>query len=121
MTSRRSGLAWEDAAADFLLDHDLSIITRGYNCRLGELDIVCTDGPTLVIVEVRARATTTRGSAAETIDFRKQRKIVNAARHFLMRNPRWFSHALRFDVIAIDAIDTAEPRLQWFKNAFDGS
>jgi putative endonuclease len=121
MTSRRSGLAWEDAATDFLLEHGLSIVTRGYNCRLGELDIVCTDGPTLVIVEVRARASTARGSAAETVDFRKQRKIVNAARHFLMRNPCWFSHALRFDVIAIDAIETTAPRLQWLKNAFDGS
>jgi putative endonuclease len=116
-----SGRAWEAAAADFLLDQGLAIVERGYRCRLGELDIVCLDDETLVIVEVRARANTERGSAVETVTARKQKKIVNATRHFLMRNPRWFDRALRFDVIAVDGIDTDEPRLSWVKRAFDAS
>jgi hypothetical protein len=28
---------------------------------------------------------------------------------------------IRFDVIAFDAIDTAEPSVRWIKNAFDAS
>jgi putative endonuclease len=116
-----SGRAWEAAAADFLLDQGLAILERGYRCRLGELDLVCLDAETLVIVEVRARASTERGSAAETVTARKRRKIVNATRHFLMRNPRWFDHTLRFDVIAVDGIETDEPRLSWVKRAFDAS
>jgi putative endonuclease len=116
-----SGRAWEAAAADFLVDQGLTIVERGYRCRLGELDIVCLDVETLVVVEVRARANTGRGSAVETVTTSKRRKIVNATRHFLMRNPRWFERALRFDVIAVDGIDTDEPRLSWVKGAFDAS
>ncbi|HEY5567506.1 MAG TPA: YraN family protein [Gammaproteobacteria bacterium] len=116
-----AGRAWEAAAADFLLEQGLAIIARGYRCRLGELDIVCLDQQTLVIVEVRARASTGRGTAVETVTAHKQRKIVNATRHFLMRNPRWFDRTLRFDVIAIDGIETDEPRLSWVKRAFDAS
>jgi putative endonuclease len=116
----RSGRAWEKAAADFLADQGLTIIARSYRCRLGEIDIVSVEETTLVVVEVRARAKTTHGSAAETIDYRKRQKIINATRHFLMRNPAWFNHPVRFDVIAVDSIDTGEPRLQWLKAAFDG-
>jgi putative endonuclease len=116
-----AGRAWEVAAADFLSAQGLAILERGYRCRLGELDLVCRDDETLVIVEVRARANTDRGRAVETVDARKRRKIVNATRHFLMRHPAWFERTVRFDVIAIDAIETDEPRLSWIKGAFDAS
>jgi putative endonuclease len=123
MTADRqgSGRAWENAAAGFLASRGLTIVARGYRCRLGEIDIVCLDDATIVVVEVRARAKTAHGSAAETVDYRKRQKIINATRHFLMRNPCWFNHPLRFDVVAVDAIDTDEPQLQWLKGAFDAS
>ena len=51
------GAHWETYAANHLRDQGLEVIARGYRCRLGELDIVCRDGDTLVVVEVRARST----------------------------------------------------------------
>jgi len=116
-----SGRTWEDTAAAFLADRGMAIVARGYRCRLGELDLVCSEGDMLVIVEVRARARGARGSALETIGARKQRRIVNATRHFLMRNPQWHERPMRFDVIAVDGIDSSEPRLRWVKSAFDAS
>jgi putative endonuclease len=116
-----SGRAWELAASDLLAQRGIDIIARGYRCRLGELDIVGVDGATLVVIEVRARASGARGSAVETVGMRKQRRIVNATRHFLMRHPVWFARPIRFDVIAVDGIDTAEPRVQWIKDAFQAS
>jgi putative endonuclease len=116
-----SGRVWERAASDLLEQRGIDIIARGYRCRLGELDIVGVDGATLVVIEVRARASGARGSAVETVGARKQRRIVNATRHFLMRHPDWFARPIRFDVIAVDAIDTAEPRMQWIKGAFQAS
>ena len=50
------GRHWEAVAAEYLEDHGLVVLARGYRCRLGELDLVCRDGRTLVIVEVRARS-----------------------------------------------------------------
>jgi putative endonuclease len=116
-----SGRAWELAASDLLAKRGIDIIARSYRCRLGELDIVGIDGATLVVIEDRARASHARGSAVETVGARKQRRIINATRHFLMRNPVWFARPIRFDVIAVDGIDTAQPRMQWIKGAFQAS
>jgi Holliday junction resolvase-like predicted endonuclease len=36
-----------------------------------------------------------------------------------MRHAQLQAAAIRFDVVAFDAIDTPEPRIQWIRNAFD--
>lgn len=96
------------------------MLIQRYRCRLGELDLVCLDGATLVIVEVRARASSRFARAGESVDLRKQRKLVRATRHLLMTHPQWSGHRLRFDVFCIDHIDRTAPTVRWIRNAFDG-
>ena len=115
------GLLWESRAATYLERHGLAILSRGYRCRLGELDLVCLDDRQLVIVEVRARSGNAVCSAVESVDAHKRRRIVQATRHLLMRHAQWQNAVIRFDVVAFDAIDTPEPQVQWIKNAFDAS
>lgn len=117
--SLAAGRRWEDAAGAFLVNNGLTILARGYRCRLGEIDLVCRDGTAVVIVEVRARSTTAFGTAAETVTHRKRRRIVQATRHLLMRRPEWQQLPIRFDVVAFDGIDTLEPRISWVRSAFD--
>jgi len=116
---QRRGGAFETRAASFLSDQGLTIIARGYRCRLGELDIVARDTAGLVIVEVRARSSFS--DAVATVGPAKRRRIINATRHFLMKHPQWFSGGIRFDVIGFDRIDSDAPELRWIKNAFDAS
>ena len=113
------GEAWETRAADFLTDQGLVIITRRYRCRLGELDIVASDGGALVVVEVKARARA--GSALPSVGTAKRRRIVNATRHFLMRHDEWHPRPIRFDVIAFEGIDLEHPRIRWIRNAFEAA
>jgi len=115
------GRLWEARAADYLERHGLTVLTRGYRCRLGELDLVCRDERHLVIVEVRARGSAARCSAVESIGPHKRRRIVQATRHLLMRHAEWQSAPVRFDVVAFDAIDGSEPQVNWIQNAFDAS
>ena len=115
------GRDWEGRAAAYLSARGLDILARAYRCRLGELDLVCRDGDSLVIVEVRARRSSSHGSAAETVAAAKQRRILKATRHFLMRHPDWIEAPIRFDVVAIDRIDSHEPLIQWIRNAFDAA
>ncbi len=115
------GRLWESHAATYLERHGLTILARGYRCRLGELDLVCRDDRQLVIVEVRARSSGALCSAIDSIDAHKRRRIVQATRHLLMRHAAWQTAPIRFDVVAFDAIETAEPHVQWIKNAFDAS
>jgi putative endonuclease len=113
------GRAWEARAAEHLEANGLRVIARGYRCRLGEIDLVCRDDRYLVIVEVRARSSGALCSAVESVGIHKQRRIVLATRHLLMRHREWHGAPLRFDVVAFDAIDSAEPQIRWIKNAFD--
>ena len=115
------GRLWESRAAAHLERHGLTILARGYRCRLGEIDLVCRDDSALVIVEVRARSRGAVASAVESIDAHKRRRIVQATRHLLMCHASWQNAVIRFDVVAFDAIDTPEPQFRWIKNAFDGS
>lgn len=90
---------------------------RNYRARLGEIDLIMQHDETLVFVEVRARRSARFGRAAETVDARKQARIVAAAQHFLQRHPEHGMRRCRFDVIAIDGGQAQD--LQWLQNAFE--
>jgi putative endonuclease len=81
----------------------------------GEIDLVMRDADgTLVFVEVRTRGVASHGGAAASVGTAKRRRIVLAARHYLMRLAQ--APACRFDVVAIDG-----PELEWIRGAFDAS
>ena len=118
-TGNRPPKAAGDAAEDRALAHlqraGLRLVTRNYRTPGrggGEIDLVMRDGATLVFVEVRGRVGVSHGGAAASIGWTKQRRIVFAAQHFLLRLPS--PPPCRFDVVAIDA-----GRVQWLKAAFD--
>lgn len=90
-------------------------LARGPHARGGEVDLILRerDG-TLVFAEVRARAGTRHGGAAASVGAAKQRRIVLAAQHYLLR---WASPPpCRFDVVAIDG-----ERVEWLRGAFEAA
>lgn len=97
---RRDLAAWgEEAAARHLEAAGYRIVCRNYRCRLGELDIVAWDGPTLVFVEVKTR----RGRGAcpeEAVDGWKRARLARLARHFLA-SCGLGDVDCRFDVVAV--------------------
>jgi putative endonuclease len=97
---RETGRRGEEAAVRYLADRGFRILHRNWRCRLGELDIVAEDRGTIVFVEVRTRSTHGRfGTAAESVDFRKRRRLAALAQVYLAMAGR--QHApVRFDVIA---------------------
>jgi len=111
-TQTRGKLA-EALSADFLRKHGLRLITRNYSCRMGEIDLVLADGPTLVFAEVRLRSNRDFGGAAASITPAKRQRILRAARHYLMGRAE---QACRFDVLLLDALDP--DRIEWIKDAF---
>ena len=52
---RAEGAAAEDRAAEHLLAKGYTLVTRRRKVAGGEIDLVCLDGETLVLVEVKAR------------------------------------------------------------------
>jgi putative endonuclease len=118
-TNKAVGDAAETRALKHLERHGLRLVARNYRLAGGprmrgaEIDLIVADRDgTLVFVEVRARADQRAGGAAASVTPAKQRRIVRAAQHYLMRLPQW--PPCRFDVIAIDG-----DHLEWIRAAFD--
>ena len=108
----RGNLA-ETLAADYLQLRGLRLIERNYSCRLGEIDLILTDGPVLVFAEVRLRRSAGFGGAAASITAGKRQRILRAARHYLSGRTEG---PCRFDVLLLDALDPG--RIEWIKDAF---
>jgi putative endonuclease len=117
-TTKAVGDAAEQAALDHLQKAGLRLLARNYRTPGrggGEIDLImrAPDG-TCVFVEVRGRKSASHGGAAASVSSAKQRRIVFAARHYLMRlgNPP----PCRFDVVAVDA-----GAVVWIPAAFDAN
>ena len=84
----------------------------------GEIDLIMRDADgTLVFVEVRQRSRRDFGGAAASVSTFKQRRIILAARHYLMRLPG--VPPCRFDVLLIDGSLDGENAITWLRAAFD--
>ncbi|NCT82896.1 MAG: YraN family protein [Comamonadaceae bacterium] len=115
----QTGLAGEDAALAHLQRAGLRLLERNYRVAAGpgrpagEVDLILRDRDgTLVFVEVRARADASHGGAAASVTPAKQRRLIYAARHYLLRHAS--PPPCRFDVVAIDG-----DKLTWLQAAFD--
>jgi putative endonuclease len=116
---RDIGRAAEQAAGGFLRRRGYRIVESNVQYRLGEIDLVALDGDTLVFVEVRARRSSALGTAAESIDYRKQQRINRAIMLYLEQNAVDPRRPLRIDVVAIRLDDAGQPAaIDLIKNAF---
>ncbi len=107
------GSAAERQAEYFLTRQGLTLISRNYRCRMGEIDLIMRERDTLVFIEVRQRRHAAFGGALASIDQRKQHKLMICAEVYLSRLSRL--PACRFDVVLLQG-DQATPH--WIKNAF---
>ena len=117
-TTKQKGDAAEDAALHYLQKAKLRLLERNYRTPGrggGEIDLIMqTPDGTTVFVEVRQRKSANHGGAAASVSSLKQRRIVFAARHYLMRLRE--PPPCRFDVVAL------EPQgIEWLQGAFDAS
>jgi putative endonuclease len=118
---RELGAAAEEIAAAYLAAHGAEILERNYRRRLGELDVIAREGDTLLIIEVRTRSTSAYGGAAASVDVRKRRRIVRAAQQLLQQHRELGRLAVRFDVLVVSNVKTAQPTVDWIRHAFDAS
>jgi putative endonuclease len=114
------GARAEDLVEGELLRAGYRILTRNWRGGGGELDLVAWDGEVLGFVEVRSRRTAAFGLPSETVDRRKQRKVVRAAEAFLAAHFPAGGVMARFDVVSVvDPGDGAAPEVVLIRDAFD--
>jgi len=109
----------ERAAERLLLGLGHRIVGRNYSCRAGEIDIVSVDGRCLVFSEVRSTASTDTLRVELSITPEKQRRLTQAALHFLQRH-HFKDQLCRFDVLIVSWVAGAEaPTITHHASAFD--
>ena len=97
---RTLGRHGEDLAAQHLERLGYAIVARNHRTRHGELDVIATDGRTLVFCEVKTRRG--RGDPWDALHEAKRRQVRRMAREYLAQTagrPRL--PALRFDAIGV--------------------
>lgn len=119
-STRARGARAEELARDYLSARGLRLVQANYRTPGrggGEVDLIMREADgTLVFVEVRQRKTLGHGGAGASIGAAKQRRLVHAARHYLMRHAS--PPPCRFDAVLLDG---EPPAITWLKAAFDAA
>lgn len=108
-----TGAEAEDRAAAFLQQQHLRLLARNYSCRFGEIDLIMSDGETLVFVEVRMRTSAAFGGAAASITPAKQTRLIRTAQFYLAGLKP--VPPCRFDAVLLSGNHSG---IEWIKNAF---
>ena len=115
MDSTTRGREAETRAWQYLQERGLRLLQRNYRSRRGEIDLVLQDQDSLVFVEVRYRREARFGSGAESVDRRKQSKLIACAQHYMQAFPGMARQPCRFDVVSVDGSGDS---IEWIRDAF---
>lgn len=109
------GLKGENIACEYIIDRGYQILERNFRLKTGEIDIIAKKGDLLVIIEVKTRSNINYGYPYESVNRKKQIKIINTALYYVklygLKNTQ-----LRFDVIEVYL--GKENKVNHYENAF---
>ena len=95
----------------------MTLVTRNFRCKHGEIDLIMKDGSVFVFVEVKTRRSRLYGEPIEAVTVYKQRHIRYTAEVFLLaRHLR--DIRIRFDVVEVMMAPGRAVRLRHTRNAF---
>lgn len=110
---------WGEAyALQQLLGLGYAIKARNYKFNRMEIDLIMTDGQTLVVVEVKTRHSAAHGEPWRAVNLAKQKQLIRVANYFA-KSIEW-PHEVRFDVVSI-VHNSNHTDLQHIKDAFSPS
>ncbi len=116
---RAFGEQQEKIAARYLAEQGLQLICMNYQCKLGEIDLIMRTARELVFVEVRYRKSNAFGSAVESVDLRKQRKLWRTAQSYLKTLHLTNRVPCRFDILGISPEKSGQSlQFDWIQGAF---
>jgi putative endonuclease len=115
-TTKTKGERAEGLALAFLQQKGYLIIERNVRFPFGELDMVAWQGKVLVFIEVRQRSSNAFGRPFETVNQKKQARIIKAAQAYLAKIKK--KHPIcRFDVVSIEG-NPPNHQIMLIENAF---
>ena len=109
---RAKGSKYEHVAGEYLKSMGFEIIQYNFYSKHGEIDIIALDNDYIVFCEVKYRSKGQKYGSLRAIDKKKQKRIINCARLYMLKN-KLKDVPCRFDVVGIEGEDVI-----YIKNAF---
>ena len=97
--SHEFGAKAEEFAAEYLVSKGYCILERNWRYAHKELDIICTDGKMLVVVEVKARKNSAAANPEDLLSPKKEKFILEASEEYLYRYG--VRMPVRFDLMTV--------------------
>ena len=94
------------------------VLEQNFRTRQGEIDLIVQKGGTLAFVEVKTRDPHAIAQPREFVTAQKQRRLILAARRYLMLHPERADSTLRFDVVEVVLSRWGGASLHRIENAF---
>ena len=113
MNKRSKGSEWELKAGEFLSRHGIQVLEYNFRCKIGEIDIVGTDGKFLIFFEVKYRSSNKYGYAVEAVNKKKQSVILKVSDYYRITHNISPIQSVRYDVVAIE-----NNIIKWIPGAF---
>lgn len=88
----------EEIACNYIMKKGMTVISRNYRSKFGEIDIIAKDGGCIVFIEVKTRKNNLYGNASEYVTRKKQKKIILTAQEYIGSDT---DTEMRFDVIEV--------------------
>lgn len=111
--TRAKGMHYEQLAEQYLQAQGLLAVSRNYNCKYGEIDLIMREQNTLVFVEVKYRKNNRFGGAIAALSQSKIQKLRRSIYHYLECN-KLQNSLVRIDFIAIEGLSS--DNIKWIKN-----
>jgi putative endonuclease len=116
MDKKEKGKFFQLVAEEYLKRNKYKIIERNFYTKKGEIDIIAEKNNLIIFIEVRSK----KGEnikGYETVDFKKQKNIIESAKFYLESKNLTNKKDVRFDVISIN-FNEEEIILEHIEDAF---
>lgn len=117
MSRAEVGARGEAAVAAYFEAQGYVVEARNWSCRVGELDLVVSQGDLVAFVEVRTVTTDWLDSPIRTIDGGKQARVARAADAYLQQREGEVDR-VRFDVVGVRLRRFGGPQVEHLPDAF---
>lgn len=95
------GARGEARAVEYLHAHGYTVIERNFRNRTGEVDIIAVEGGTIAFCEVKSWERMPISGLEQTLNRRKQGRIIRTSLWYLQRHPDLSRLQPRFDVLFV--------------------
>lgn len=98
--NRNNGIIGENLASNYLLEKGYFILERNFRSKVGEIDIIAQKEQVIIFIEVKARSNINYGFPYESVNYRKQQKIIRTAQNYI-KFKGLTDCQFRFDIIEV--------------------